>query len=777
MSRKQKIIISVTGIFIVLLILVGLTYAYFLTRISGNTNTKSISVTTADLKLTYGDGNGDITAEKIEPGTIIDTKTFTVTNEGNATVNNYAVYLEELVNTLSRTSDMVYTLTCTSSVENKTCNGKTETTFPTQNGMLVTNNIDVKETQSYELKVEYKEMNVDQSEDMNKTISAKVQIYNLADIVDITGTVTNASTGDYVEMQSNPKTSQIRDNKYFIPAIEPGTHTLYVKDKDGTVKGSKQITINKGSESSINGDTITVTSDSQTISLNITNISSTLTTDIGSVEDYNPFDSGTLASAIFSKGLKKAQLQETKISNIDVSKYKNYYITYGNGYTFDEKTNKFNLTETSTCKYSECISSLLNKYVVSSDFSKTSKDTNTKVETTNLNNVYKITNITLEDDTSTTAVINDDSNSLSYYMTYGTSYTTSGNKITLTNTTTCKLSECGDLTGKYIAADAIQKTEELALKKSSNLSGVYEITNILAWTDSMVYFYVSGKSFTGVSMSRKFYNSGLLLSTQDDLGNSYYYNGNVENNYISFANKCFKIVRIAGNGSIKLILFNNDNVCSNTITSNALIGGGIDPYGYKEFGGINVANYTSYNYVSNFSQTDKEKLVLTQTCLGDDGNLYDKNGKILTDSKETLITNALNEYNSTNKLTNYYTYNSTARYNKNEYTLTCNGKKTTESYSYPITIDEYYFSGGSNGFLNDISKYWKTVTVGKLGISESNTLEETYYTIESDGKVSNENTVSSSGDYSEHTRPMISLKPNIEFASGDGTLENPYTVK
>ena len=175
MNRKQKIIVSVTGIFIVLLILVGLTHAYFLTRIQGNTNTKSISVTTADLKLTYGDGNGTITAEKIQPGTMIDSKTFIVTNEGNATVNNYAVYLEELVNTLSRTGDMVYTLTCTSSVTGKTCNGKTETSFPTQNGMLVTNNIDVKETQSYELKVVYKEMNVDQSEDMGKSVSAKVQ--------------------------------------------------------------------------------------------------------------------------------------------------------------------------------------------------------------------------------------------------------------------------------------------------------------------------------------------------------------------------------------------------------------------------------------------------------------------------------------------------------------------------------------------------------------------------------------------------------------------------
>ena len=38
MSRKNKIIISVTGIILVLVTLIGLTYAYYLTRINGNIN-------------------------------------------------------------------------------------------------------------------------------------------------------------------------------------------------------------------------------------------------------------------------------------------------------------------------------------------------------------------------------------------------------------------------------------------------------------------------------------------------------------------------------------------------------------------------------------------------------------------------------------------------------------------------------------------------------------------------------------------------------------------
>lgn len=55
MNKRQKITISIVGITIVLLALLGLTYAYFLTRIQGTTNDKSISVTIAELKLVYVD--------------------------------------------------------------------------------------------------------------------------------------------------------------------------------------------------------------------------------------------------------------------------------------------------------------------------------------------------------------------------------------------------------------------------------------------------------------------------------------------------------------------------------------------------------------------------------------------------------------------------------------------------------------------------------------------------------------------------------------------------
>ena len=189
MNRRQKIIVSVTGIFLVLLILVGLTYAYFLTKINGNTNDKSISVTTANLELKYDDINDILISENaVEPGKSW-VKTFSATNKGNKAVT-YGVALENLVNTLERTEDLVYTLECKQYLKNGytvtdkvpsgtisgTCNGIEETEFPTLSSIIVQNTIDDDKVQAYTLTVTYKEANTNQSVDMGKQFSAKVNI-------------------------------------------------------------------------------------------------------------------------------------------------------------------------------------------------------------------------------------------------------------------------------------------------------------------------------------------------------------------------------------------------------------------------------------------------------------------------------------------------------------------------------------------------------------------------------------------------------------------------
>ena len=189
MNRRQKIIVSITGIFLVLLILVGLTYAYFLTKINGNTNDKSISVTTANLILKYDDINDILISENaVEPGKSW-VKTFSATNKGNKAVT-YGVALENLINTLERTEDLVYTLECKQYLKNGytvtdkvpsgtisgTCTGIEETEFPTLSSIIVQNTIDDDKVQAYTLTVTYKEANTNQSVDMGKQFSAKVNI-------------------------------------------------------------------------------------------------------------------------------------------------------------------------------------------------------------------------------------------------------------------------------------------------------------------------------------------------------------------------------------------------------------------------------------------------------------------------------------------------------------------------------------------------------------------------------------------------------------------------
>ena len=707
MNRKQKIIISVTGIFIVLLILVGLTYAYFLTRIQGNTNIKSISVTTADLKLIYGDGNGDIVAEKIQPGTTIDTKTFTVKNEGNATVNNYAVYLEELVNTLSRTSDMVYTLTCTSSVSGKTCNGVNETTFPTQNGLIVTNNIDVNETQSYELKVVYKEMNIDQSEDMNKTIGAKVQIYNLADIVDITGTVTNASTGDYVEMQSNPKTSQIRDNKYFIPAVEPGVHTLYVKDSKGTVKGSKKITINKGSTASVNGDTVTITSDSQTISLNITNISSTLTTDIETVKDYNPFNEGTLAYNILTSA--------------------------------KNKTNGTEFLKTPKTKPAEESSSKILKGTDPTTFTRTL------------------------------------SNATNYYISYADDYTvneTTG-KFTLVNPTIATAKYTTDMASSLVGKYAVWNTSKPTVTNTQNQRFIYKIsTNVSDITSTIKYEYIDSSSLKTES------RESTLSITPDDNGTSYYYRGGVEDNYVNFAGMCWRIVRIQGDGSVKLILEDYNTTCNSSTYTGNWSDGNTYVFGYdsnfkadfvNNMQGVKDKNTGLADALKSFQTTKMssylDKLKVDDWCYDhnvvstdDVVEYYGANKRIYTDKSPSLVC-------SGTKLTKY--------------------KDGTDMYVGTLTADEISYAGAKVGSYN--YSYYIMNNYAKNSYLEWWTLSPSYwydedghdyvFRVGDDGLLSDDYVVYIDGSATYRSfRPAVSLKSSVEITSGDGTISNPYTV-
>ena len=61
-KSKKSVVIGITILLLVTLILLGLTYAYYRTRIVGNNEEKSISVTSKKLEVTYSDDKAVIEA-------------------------------------------------------------------------------------------------------------------------------------------------------------------------------------------------------------------------------------------------------------------------------------------------------------------------------------------------------------------------------------------------------------------------------------------------------------------------------------------------------------------------------------------------------------------------------------------------------------------------------------------------------------------------------------------------------------------------------------------
>ena len=157
------------------------------------------------------------------------------------------------------------------------------------------------------------------------------------------------------------------------------------------------------------------------------------------------------------------------------------------------------------------------------------------------------------DDIVDTSTQNVSSTYQAYYITYGSGWEANGTKFNLTGTAVTSdtyANSYSSLVGKYLIAYYISGTGSSTagkMKTTTNLSSVYYVVS--ATQNSFTYKQIT---------SNKNMTEALLASTEDDYGTSYYFRGAVTNNYVEFANKCWRIVRVGGDGSVKLIL-HNDN--------------------------------------------------------------------------------------------------------------------------------------------------------------------------------------------------------------------------
>lgn len=338
------------------------------------------------------------------------------------------------------------------------------------------------------------------------------------------------------------------------------------------------------------------------------------------------------------------------------------------------------------------------------------------------------------------------------YQIYGT--IVDGIKITLVNNDNNKLNGILEsLKSKYIYLKVSNETNE---NKSVifNMNATYDTLNldlinsninindteIDKLNDNIIINALSSYNTNNTEMSQ--YNNGdnSLNSIEDNYGTSYYFKGNVIDNYVNFNDMCFRIVRILGNGNIKLILEDANNTCENlsdTVTNTYET----DKLFFDDFN-----NDNSYNFKN----------------ITDDNKLY-----LVNESWNNLTTKDI-KYNTLDEILT-------------ESDLETCTKDNTCEYNYNLNkIEDLKFENPINSMFGSLS-YKEVKLIGDnsyLNNNKFNLIELSNYKnntdyryIYKDNKLTTE-LVSTKYNY----RPSIVLNSNVTV-TGNGTISNPYIIK
>ena len=151
---------------IVLVLIIGFTYGFFSMTIEGNDSMSTNGITVKKNNLVLS-GTTHESFSTI-PGDSSSIQ-FTVTNNDSSIVNSYYLNFSNLGNNFNPASDVSYTLTCTSS--SGTCDGISETVFPTEEGAFIEQtSIEPSVIHTYLLTITFNNTGEDQSSNNNKLI-------------------------------------------------------------------------------------------------------------------------------------------------------------------------------------------------------------------------------------------------------------------------------------------------------------------------------------------------------------------------------------------------------------------------------------------------------------------------------------------------------------------------------------------------------------------------------------------------------------------------------
>ena len=284
--------------------------------------------------------------------------------------------------------------------------------------------------------------------------------------------------------------------------------------------------------------------------------------------------------------------------------------------------------------------------------------------------------------------------------------------------------------------------------------------------------------------------NGYLCKAKDAYGDSYYYRGNVTNNYVKFADKYWRIVRINGDGTVRVIYDGTSAHANGESSSDRQIGesafNSIDNdnayvgYMYGVTGAstyaaahANTNDSTIKTYIDNWYKTNILGTANEQ-YLAD--NIFCNDRSISNDNTGTGAGTTRTNYRW------YWGPWESGNHNDNM-KLVCpqqndaftvsDTTKGNGALTYPIGLlstDEIVLAGGWNasnsGYYLYSGQYWWASSPYFFGSSAR------VRVVDSDGRAN--------GGYNVHdsfggVRPVFNLKAEV-LNNGDGTADNPYHV-
>lgn len=277
-----------------------------------------------------------------------------------------------------------------------------------------------------------------------------------------------------------------------------------------------------------------------------------------------------------------------------------------------------------------------------------------------------------------------------------------------------------------------------------------------------------------------------VFAAEDDYGTSYYYRGSVENNYVDFAGKIWRIIRINGDGSVRIILdgTTDSDACFNvTADDNTYVG-----YMYGKSGSSTYAathsNTNNSDLKSNIDLWYENNLKLNYVnYLADAGFCGDRS--VLENVTNYGTGTMSSHYNGYVRVT--ASLPSLKCTNTNDIFTTSSSNDGNKSLKYPIatiTADEVIMAGSSGGmfdgdwnktkasknYLNTGKKYWTMTPVGAFVPLGVNVWVAGVFLVGDYGNLD---------DYwlyqSQGVRPVVNLRSDA-IKSGTGTVSDPYKV-